>query len=297
MNVLVTGANGQLGREMRRASRGSESKFVFSDIVCVPGEDTVCLDITNPDEIRSAIERYNIDCIVNCAAYTNVDKAEDEEDTAALLNATAPGYLAAAMARVGGLLIHISTDYVFGGTPVCTPCRETQEGAPLGVYGRTKLQGEKAVIDSGCRYAIIRTAWLYSPYGKNFVKTMLSLLDTKPALKVVSDQIGSPTCAKDLAGAIMTVLASFAGGAEYTGIYHYSNEGICSWYEFACEIAALSNHDPSVISPCTSSEYPSKVTRPAYSVLDKTLIKDTFGIAVPHWKESLRECLAAMGIL
>lgn len=296
MNILVTGANGQLGNELRILSEGCTDRFVFTDVTDLPGLETHKLDITDPEAIRELVHREHIDAIVNCAAYTNVDAAEDNFELAQLLNATAVGYLAAAMQEVSGLLVHISTDYVFGGDPYNTPCREDQKGTPTGVYGLTKLQGEEAVLRSGCRYLIIRTSWLYSEFGRNFVKTMLGLTATRPALNVVFDQVGTPTYARDLAQAICDILAErrFEGRE---GIYHYSNEGVCSWFDFARQIACLSGHTDCEIRPCHSEEFPSKVKRPAYSVLDKTKIKQTFGIAVPYWMDSLRACLARMGVL
>ena len=312
MNIIITGANGQLGNEMRvlaarqachpRLDRGS--RFLFSDVtdaseesiamlnkLAGPGVDvsTRKLDITDLDAIRAVVREEGIEAIVNCAAYTNVDAAEDNAALAELLNATAPGNLARAMKEVGGLLVHISTDYVFGGDPYNTPCREDQTGTPTGVYGLTKLHGEQAIQASGCRYVILRTAWLYSEFGKNFVRTMLRLTAEKPTLKVVFDQCGTPTYAGDLADAIGVILSSFAGstGESPTGIYHFSNEGVCSWYDFTKAIAALAGHESCDIQPCHSDEFPSKVHRPAYSVLDKTKIKETFGVQVPYWTEPL----------
>lgn len=311
MTILVTGANGQLGNEMRIISRGSADRFVFTDVcdaseeslrtlACLGGADvdtsTVHLDITDLQAVREAVARYGVDVIVNCAAYTNVDAAEDNEPLAELLNATAPAHLAAAMREVGGLLVHVSTDYVFGGDPYNTPCREDQTGTPTGVYGLTKLHGEQAIISSGCRYVILRTAWLYSEFGRNFVRTMLSLTSTKPLLKVVFDQAGTPTFARDLAGAILRVAGS--GADLNSGIYHYSNEGVCSWFDFTRMIYAEGRRAGIVptgavcdIQPCHSDEFPSKVHRPAYSVLDKTLFKTTFGMTVPYWTDSLRDCI------
>ena len=316
MNILVTGANGQLGNEMRvlasrqachpRSDRGP--RFLFTDVtdaseesvamlrkLAGPGVDvsTRKLDITDLDAIRAAVREEGIDAIVNCAAYTNVDAAEDNFALAELLNATAPGNLAAAMQETGGLLVHISTDYVFGGDPYNTPCREDQTGTPTGVYGLTKLHGEQAIQASGCRYAILRTAWLYSEFGKNFVRTMLRLTAEKPQLKVVFDQVGTPTYAGDLANAIGVILSSFAGltSPSFTGIYHFSNEGVCSWYDFTKAIAALAGHESCDIQPCHSDEFPSKVHRPAYSVLDKTKIKETFGLKIPYWTEPLAEVI------
>ena len=286
MNILVTGANGQLGREMRIVTRGSNDRYIFTDVIPADGLETVMLDITDLDAIRDIVKAQSIDVIVNCAAYTNVDKAESDYDLAELLNAKAPENLAVVMKEVGGLLVHISTDYVFGKEPYNTPCREDQKGTPTGVYGLTKLHGEQNIMASGCNYIIIRTAWLYSEFGKNFVKTMLNLTATKPELKVVFDQVGTPTYAYDLAQAIVAILAN-----PKSGIYHYSNEGVCSWYDFAKMIAELSGNTKCNIQPCHSEEFPSPVKRPAFSVLDKTKIKETFGLTVPYWTDSLRKCI------
>lgn len=294
MNILVTGANGQLGSEMRIVSANSaHDTYIFTDINEVEGVETINLDITDIDAIRSIVNANNVKCIVNCAAYTNVDGAEDGIDICRKLNADAPRNLAILMKEVDGLLVHISTDYVFGADPYNTPCKETQKGTPSGVYGLTKLEGEKAIIESGCQHIIIRTAWLYSEFGKNFVKTMLMLTETKPQLKVVFDQCGTPTYALDLARLIFDILenSKFEGN---TGIYHYSNEGVCSWYDFTMMIARMAKHDKCEILPCHSDEFPSKVTRPSYSVLDKTKIKETFGLRIPYWVDSLEECLLNM---
>ena len=294
MHILVTGANGQLGREMRLTAVGTAHNYYFTDIVA--DGDTLQLDITDAAAIRSFVVDNHIDVIVNCAAYTNVDAAESNQPMAMLLNGTAPGYLAQAMAEVNGLFVHISTDYVFGGDPYNTPCKEDQKGTPTGVYGQTKLAGEQAVEASGCKHVIIRTAWLYSEFGRNFCKTMLQLTATRPRLSVVFDQTGTPTYALDLANAIQHILADYEPSATassygHSGIYHYSNEGVCSWYDFTQLIARLSGHHSCDIQPCHSDEYPSPVKRPAYSVLDKTKIKDTFGIRIPYWTESLRTCI------
>lgn len=297
MNILVTGANGQLGSEMRIVSNSyPDNGFIFSDVVEVEGQETFHLDITDVDAVRKIVNERGVDCIVNCAAYTNVDKAEDDQDLCRLLNATAPGILAQVMAETGGLLVHVSTDYVFGGDPYNTPCTEEQKGTPTGVYGLTKLEGEQAIIASGCKYVILRTAWLYSEFGKNFVKTMLSLTSTKPQLKVVFDQVGTPTYALDLAKAICKIVCEglYEGN---TGIYHYSNEGVCSWFDFTKMIAEMSGHVDCDIQPCHSNEFPSKVKRPAFSVLDKTKVKQTFGVEVPYWTDSLRHCLRNMDCL
>lgn len=299
MNILVTGANGQLGNEMRLVSKASSHTFVFTDVVELEGVETTLLDITNLEAVKNIVREKGVQCIVNCAAYTNVDKAEGDEAFCRVLNADAPRNLAQAMKEVGGLLVHVSTDYVFGGDPYNTPCKEDQKGTPTGAYGRTKLEGERNILATGCDYAILRTAWLYSEFGKNFVKTMLNLTATKPQLKVVFDQAGTPTYALDLANAIMAVIADYEkadkkNGYDKTGIYHFSNEGVCSWYDFTKVIAAMSGHTECDIQPCHSNEFPSPVVRPAYSVLDKTKIKETFGIRIPYWMDSLKVCLQNM---
>ena len=348
MNILVTGGNGQLGNSLRLASHSSfadligESQFLFTDVTEASEESiamlhklggegvdtsTTKLDITDLEAIRAIVRDHHIDAIVNCAAWTNVDGAEDPDKYALVekLNATAPENLAIAMKEVGGWLVQISTDYVFGKEPYNTPCKEDQKGTPTGVYGLTKLHGEQKIIATGCQHVIIRTAWLYSEFGKNFVRTMLNLTATRPQLKVVFDQTGTPTYAGDLANAIMTILAN-----PVAGTYHYSNEGVCSWFDFAKMIAEMADqvgHDKGVmpgtpssfagspssfagspssfagltgespacdIQPCHSDEFPSPVKRPAYSVLDKTKIKTTFGLSIPYWTDSLRRCLSSL---
>ncbi|WP_290381715.1 dTDP-4-dehydrorhamnose reductase, partial [Bacteroides acidifaciens] len=272
MNILVTGANGQLGNEMRIISKEGTDKYIFTDVVEQEGVETTILDITDFEAIRKIIAEHQVNAIVNCAAYTNVDAAESNEALAEILNAEAPKNLAKAMKEVDGWLVQISTDYIFGKEPYNTPCREEQTGAPTGVYGLTKLHGEQKIIATGCKYIIIRTAWLYSEFGKNFCKTMLNLMATKSALKVVFDQCGTPTYAWDLATVIEAALKK-----PVAGIYHYSNEGVCSWFDFTKMIAEYSGQKDFDIQPCHSNEFPSSVTRPSYSVLDKTKIKDTFG--------------------
>ena len=307
MTVLVTGANGQLGNEMRIVTKGSKDKYIFTD-VCdehpesievlhkLAGIDvdttTTKLDITNLDAIRQMVKANNVKVIVNCAAWTNVDGAEDPEkyNLVELLNAKAPENLATAMKEVGGLLVHISTDYVFGGDPYNTPCKEDQKGTPTGVYGLTKMHGEQKIQVTGINYLIFRTAWLYSEFGKNFVKTMLSLTATKPQLKVVFDQVGTPTYAYDLAKAIFDIIGNRKFESN-TGIYHYSNEGVCSWFDFTKMIAEYSDQKSCDIQPCHSDEFPSPVQRPSYSVLDKSKVKEAFGIRVPYWTESLKQCI------
>ena len=317
MNILVTGANGQLGNEMRIVTKGSVDKYIFTD-VCdelpesiemfhkLAGDDidttTTKLDITNLDAIRKMVKDNDVKVIVNCAAWTNVDGAEEPEkrELVELLNAKAPENLAVAMKEVDGLLVHVSTDYVFGGDPYNTPCKEDQKGTPTGVYGLTKLHGEQKIQAIGCNYVILRTAWLYSEFGKNFVKTMLNLTATKPQLKVVFDQVGTPTYARDLADAILVAIEDYKQSLNFepgilnyskSGIYHFSNEGVCSWFDFAKMIAEYAGNTGCNILPCHSDEFPSPVKRPAYSVLDKTKVKDTFGITVPYWTDSLKKCI------
>lgn len=296
MNILVTGANGQLGNEMRIVSRKSQDKYIFSDVNVIEGQETVFLDITDIDAVRQMVRKMNVKVIVNCAAFTNVDAAETNVELAEKLNAQAPDNLATAMKEVDGLLVHVSTDYVFGAEPYNTPCREDQQGTPTGVYGETKLHGEQRIIAAGCEYLIFRTAWLYSEFGKNFVKTMLSLMRSRESLNVVFDQCGTPTYALDLALAIYEILEKrqFEGRS---GIYHYSNEGVTSWFDFTKTIADLVGETRCRIAPCHSDEFPSPVKRPAYSVLDKTKFKRTFGMNVPYWVDSLRTCLKNMGEL
>lgn len=292
MNILVTGANGQLGNEIQTVAKKSKDNYIFTD-VC---DGYKKLDITDLDAIRSEVKENDIKCIINCAAWTNVDKAETAGDIVETLNAKAPENLAVAMKEVGGLLVHISTDYVFGAEPYNTPCKEDQQGTPTGVYGLTKKHGEEKIIATGANHIIIRTAWLYSEYGKNFLKTMLNLTATKSELKVVFDQCGTPTYAGDLAEAIFHIVENrlYEGNS---GIYHYSNEGVCSWYDFTKAIANLAGNTECNIQPCHSNEFPSPVTRPAYSVLDKTKIKTTFNITIPYWTDSLKKCMSNMNAL
>lgn len=289
MNILVTGANGQLGNEIQIVSKQSTNHYIFTD-VC---DGYTHLDITDIEAIRAMVKANDIKCIINCAAWTNVDKAETAGDIVETLNATAPENLARAMKEVDGLLIHISTDYVFGGDPYNTPCREDQKGTPTGVYGLAKLHGEQKIAATGVEHIIIRTAWLYSEFGHNFVKTMLHLTATKPQLKVVFDQCGTPTYAKDLADVIFDIIENgkYKGN---TGIYHFSNEGVCSWFDFTKKIAEIAGNTQCDIQPCHSDEFPSPVKRPSYSVLDKTKIKETFGIKIPYWTDSLKECMKGL---
>jgi dTDP-4-dehydrorhamnose reductase len=295
MNILVTGANGQLGNEIRIVDKDSCDKYIYTDVVEVEGVETTLLDITSLDAVRKMVSENEVKCIINCAAYTNVDKAETDEALCELLNAKAVENLALAMKEMDGLLVHVSTDYVFGGDPYNTPCDEDQKGTPTGVYGKTKLQGEENILAIGSHHVIIRTAWLYSEFGKNFVKTMLNLTATKPQLKVVFDQVGTPTYAYDLAAAIYKIVneRKFEGN---DGIYHYSNEGVCSWYDFTKKIAEYAGNTSCDIQPCHSDDFPSPVKRPAYSVLDKTKIKQVFGVKVPYWTDSLKVCLKKLKV-
>ena len=297
MNILVTGANGQLGNEMRIIAQSSNDNYYFTDVNQQEGVNTIFLDITDLNAIQNMVLKYKIDVIVNCAAYTNVDAAESNEVIAEKLNAEAPQNLATAIKKVGGLLVQISTDYVFGKEPYNVPCNEEQQGTPTGVYGLTKLHGEQKIKDIGGKYIIIRTAWLYSEFGKNFCKTMMNLTATKPQIKVVFDQTGTPTYALDLANAIYAILADYSkvcDAVDYTktGVYHYSNEGVCSWYDFTKMIAEFNGTTDCDVQPCHSDEFPSPVTRPSYSVLDKTKIKKIFGIQIPYWTESLKKCIS-----
>lgn len=282
MNILVTGANGQLGNEMRIVAKNSADNYIFTDVAE--------LDITNAAAVEKMVKDNDVNVIVNCAAYTNVDKAEDDREFAEILNAKAAENLAVAIKKNNGLLVHVSTDYVFGGTKNNTPCKEDEPANPTGVYGVTKLHGEQAIMATGCHYIIIRTAWLYSEFGKNFLKTMLNLTATKPQLKVVFDQVGTPTYAYDLALAIFDIVENrkYEGN---DGVYHYSNEGVCSWFDFTKMIAEYAGNTQCDIQPCHSDEFPSKVVRPSYSVLDKTKIKATFGTVVPYWTDSLKVCM------
>ena len=289
MNIIVTGANGQLGNEMRVVSKGSSDRYIFTDV-----EE---LDITNRDAVANFVKENDIKVVVNCAGYTNVEKAEDEEKTAELLNAQAVEYLAKACKDNGATLIHISTDYVFGGNEGNTPRTENEPVNPTGAYGRTKLHGEEAIKKVGCKHIIIRTSWLYSEFGNNFVKTMRKLTSERDTLKVVFDQVGTPTYALDLAEIIIKIIEELKTPNSKlqtsNSIYNYSNEGVISWYDFAKEICELSGNSCD-IQPCHSDEFPSKVKRPSYSVLDKTKIKNSLNITIPHWKESLKKCISKL---
>ena len=282
LNILVTGANGQLGTSLRNAAASSEDNYIFTDVAD--------LDITDADAVRRIVKDKNINVIVNCAAYTNVDKAESDEALAELLNAKAVRNLADALKENDGTLVHISTDYVFGGNTGNTPRGEEEPANPTGVYGLTKLHGEQEIAASGTKALIFRTAWLYSEYGHNFVKTMMKLTAEKPELKVVFDQAGTPTYAQDLADALRDIISARKLDG-YEGIYHYSNEGVCSWYDFTKAIAEEAGNTACDVEPCHSDEFPSAVTRPSYSVLDKTKFKNTFGLKVPYWTDSMRKCI------
>lgn len=293
MNILVTGANGQLGREMRLTAKESSHHYIFTDVAPAEGLETILLDITDRNAVEQMVSEEQVEAIVNCAAWTDVDACETDSVMAAKaerINALAPAILAQAMREVNGLLVHISTDYVFGLEPYNTPCNEEQKGTPTGVYGHSKLRGEMVIRNSGVQYIILRTSWLYSEYGKNFCRTMMKLTAEKPQINVVFDQTGTPTYALDLAQAITTILEreSWRGN---TGIYNYSNEGVCSWYDFAMTIRKMAGHEACQINPCHSSEYPSPVKRPAYSVLDKSKFKQTFHLSIPYWAESLLKCV------
>lgn len=293
MNILVTGANGQLGREMRLTAKESSHHYIFTDVAPAEGLETILLDITDRNAVEQMVSEEQVGAIVNCAAWTDVDACETDSVMAAKaerINALAPAILAQAMRDVNGLLVHISTDYVFGLEPYNTPCNEEQKGTPTGVYGHSKLRGEMVIRNSGVQYIILRTSWLYSEYGRNFCRTMMKLTAEKPQVNVVFDQTGTPTYALDLAQAITTILEreSWRGN---TGIYNYSNEGVCSWYDFAMTIRKMAGHESCHITPCHSSEYPSVVKRPAYSVLDKTKFKHTFHLTIPYWAESLLKCI------
>lgn len=293
MNILVTGANGQLGREMRLTAKESSHHYIFTDVAPAEGLETILLDITDRNAMEQMVSEEQVGAIVNCAAWTDVDACETDSVMAAKaerINALAPAILAQAMRDVNGLLVHISTDYVFGLEPYNTPCNEEQKGTPTGVYGHSKLRGEMVIRNSGVQYIILRTSWLYSEYGRNFCRTMMKLTAEKPQVNVVFDQTGTPTYALDLAQAITTILEreSWRGN---TGIYNYSNEGVCSWYDFAMTIRKMAGHEACQINPCHSSEYPSPVKRPAYSVLDKSKFKQTFHLSIPYWAESLLKCV------
>lgn len=284
-NILVTGSNGQLGNELRRVVEDKDkiNKYYFTDIAY--------LDITDKNAVLDFLIKNNIDIVVNCAAYTNVDKAEDDKEKADLINHIGPKNLAEVSRDNNCILIHVSTDYVFDGTKN-TPYTETDETNPLGVYGITKLNGENAIISSGCEYVIIRTSWLYSSFGNNFLKTMQKLTAEKDSLNVVFDQVGTPTYAGDLATVINKIILN-SNKSIKNQVYHFSNEGVCSWYDFTIAINEAFGHNCNVL-PCHSDEFPSRVKRPSYSVLDKTKIKNVLGIEIPYWRDSLINCINSL---
>ena len=290
MNVLVTGSNGQLGTELRRLALDSPHHFIFTDINSLPGVETVYLDISDRASIDIIAESEKVDIIVNCAAYTDVERAESEIDMAMLLNHQAVENLAGAAASRDAALIHISTDYIFSGEGNL-PIREDAVPAPKGVYGSTKLAGEKAIQKSACRSVIVRTSWLYSPYGRNFVKTMRRLMQESGQIRVVYEQVGSPTYAADLADALMQIIQ----GPRIDGkaVYDYSDEGAVSWYDFAQAIREISGFDCKII-PCRSEDYPTKARRPHYSVLDKSAIKRAYRLEIPYWRDALARCIDIM---
>ncbi|MDD3034975.1 MAG: dTDP-4-dehydrorhamnose reductase [Bacteroidales bacterium] len=288
-STLITGANGQLGRSLREIAGKLPGTLHFTDI----GE----LDICDKSALNEYVKTNHIDIIINCAAYTAVDKAEDEPEIAAMINSRAPGILAETARENGALLVHISTDYVFDGKGP-RPYKESDRTSPTSVYGKTKLAGEKAIEESGCRYIIIRTAWLYSEYGNNFAKTIIRLAKERDVVSVVFDQTGTPTYAGDLADAIAEVV-SHKDDPEFhkkgeNRIYHFSNEGVCSWYDFALEIVERAGIKTATVKPVTSDQFPSKASRPAYSVLDKGQIKNIYGLTIPHWKIPLKKCIDSL---
>lgn len=287
MNVLVTGANGQLGRALRDAAAGSGAHFIFTDVNELPGAETVYLDVTNAGAVQITADSEEADIIINCASYTNVDGAEDDTDMAEQLNAAAVASVAEVARKSGATLIHISTDYIFPGNAF-SPIGEDALPEPLNVYGATKLAGEKAALKSGCKCIILRTAWLFSEYGRNFVKTILNLTSSRPEIKVVSDQIGSPTYAPDLASFIVRIIDG--GLIGHTGIYNFTNEGAASWYDFASAVCSMAGNTCRVL-PCSSEQYRTRARRPKYSVLDKSRVKETFGVSIPWWEDSLRKCI------
>lgn len=287
MKILVTGALGQLGTWIRRLTAGN-NHYIFTDIT--PAENVHTLDITNGTEVESFVRNNDIGIIVNCAAYTNVEKAEDDVETCFRINRDGPANLAQAMASVGGTLIHISTDYVFSGKNDSHPLLEEDCPEPLGIYGKSKLAAEEAIRDSGCKYLIFRTAWLYSEFGRNFVKTMMSLMEAGKDIKVVDDQWGSPTYARDLAEAILGIISS-GKYLDNCGIWHFTDEGETTWFGFAREIASVGGYGNCNVHPCSTEDYPTKAARPAYSVLDKNKFKKTFSAEIPHWRDSLKRCM------
>lgn len=299
-NILITGANGQLGSELKFLLENEINSEALKNAT-VFFTDQGELDITDLKAVESYLKTYSISVIINCAAYTAVDKAQDEPELCEKVNSVAPGKLAKAAKANGALLVHISTDYVFEGNGPL-PYKERDKRDPKSVYGATKVKGEDSVINSGAQYVIIRTSWLYSQFGNNFVKTIHKLSCEKPSLNVVFDQIGTPTYARDLAGAILEICSKYIsqreinGGAKFPfGVYHYSNEGVCSWYDFALEISSYACKDCK-IAPVTSELFPTKAKRPAYSVMDKSKIKLTFGLTIPHWRDSLQKYYKNIGV-
>ena len=290
MNILVTGANGQLGNEMRIIARESDDHYVFTDVNQVEGVETGFLDITDLEAVRKMVAAQRVDVIVNCAAYTNVDMAESNEELVEKLNAEAPENLAKVMKETNGFLVQISTDYVFGKEPYNVPCQENQQGTPTGVYGMSKLHGEQKIQAIGCKHVIIRTAWLYSEYGNNFMKTVLRLGKERDELRFIFDQVGTPTYAGDLAVAMLTVLERAEAGKFIPGIYHFSDEGVCSWYDFTVKILQIAGMNNRVI-PIETKDYPTPASRPHYSVLNKGKIKSTYRLTIPHWETSLAYCM------
>ena len=290
MNILVTGANGQLGNEIRIITRESDDHYVFTDVNQVEGVETGFLDITDLEAVRKMVAAQRVDVIVNCAAYTNVDMAESNEELVEKLNAEAPENLAKVMKETNGFLVQISTDYVFGKEPCNVPCQEDQQGTPTGVYGMSKLHGEQKIQAIGCKHVIIRTAWLYSEYGNNFMKTVLRLGKERDELRFIFDQVGTPTYAGDLAVAMLTVLERAEAGKFIPGIYHFSDEGVCSWYDFTVKILQIAGMNNRVI-PIETKDYPTPASRPHYSVLNKGKIKSSYGLTIPHWETSLAYCM------
>ncbi len=285
MNILITGAGGQLGRSMRDVSEGYDHKCFFADLA--GGCDVMSLDVTDASAVAEVMDRCDIDVIINCAGYTDVNRAESDEDNAFIVNALAPKVLADAAKASDVVLIHVSTDYVYDGR-ANVPYRETDAVNPQSAYARTKAAGDRAVAESGCRYIILRTAWLYSCYGRNFFRTIEEKAADSPSVSVVMDQVGTPTYAADLAQAVFSIIDGDM--LDRTGVYHYSNEGVCSWYDFAKAINRGLGYLCDV-RPCRTSDYPSKVCRPSYSVMDKSLFKRTFGLEIPHWEDSLLMCI------
>ncbi len=290
MNILITGCNGQLGNEMQIiAKENPQHNYFPADINVRDGQDAYVLDATDEKAVEAFVKNNNIDCIVNCAAYTAVDKAESDSALCEKLNVEAPAILSRAVGSKGGVFIHVSTDYVFDGTKH-TPYKEDEPTCPNSVYGVTKLAGEKKVSSNCEKSMIIRTAWLYSTFGNNFVKTMIRLGKEKEQLGVIFDQVGTPTYARDLAAVIMTAINK----GVVPGIYHFSNEGVTSWYDFTKSIHKIAGIKSCKVRPLHTEDYPTAAKRPHYSVLDKTKIKETYGVEIPYWEDSLEECIAKL---